>query len=185
MKKTIATIITSALILTGAASADQEITENPLQVADHHMEKASSPGTVVNVAANAGQFNTLIKAVQTAGLQSALKGEGPFTILAPTDDAFAALPPATLQALLDNPEELAKILKHHVISGKAPASKVVSATELTTLNNSDVKVKAMDGKVMLGEAKVLKTDIMADNGVIHVIDKVLIPADFDLASLED
>lgn len=184
MKKTIATLITTSLILSGAAMADQEISETDLRVADHHMEKASSPGTVVNVAANAGQFNTLVKAVQAAGLQQTLKGDGPFTILAPTDKAFAALPQSTLQALLDNPEQLAKILKHHVIAGKAAASTVVSSNEITTLNKSDIAVKSMDGKVMLGEARVLKTDIMADNGVIHVIDKVLIPEDFDMASLE-
>lgn len=184
MKKTIATIITATLMLSGAAVADQEMSETAPRVADHHMQKAQSPGTVVNVAANAGQFDTLVKAVQAAGLQSTLKGEGPFTILAPTDAAFAALPQSTLQALLDNPDQLAKILKHHVISGKAPASQVASSDDLTSLNQTEIAVQKMDGKVMLGEARVVKTDIMADNGVIHVIDKVLIPEDFDMASLE-
>jgi uncharacterized surface protein with fasciclin (FAS1) repeats len=148
------------------------------------MQKAQSPGTVVNVAANAGQFDTLVKAIQVAGLQSTLKGDGPFTILAPTDKAFAALPQATLQALLDNPDKLAMILKHHVVAGKTPASSVVSVNEITSLNGSDIDVKANGSTVMLGKAKVLKTDIMADNGVIHVIDTVLIPDDFDMASLQ-
>lgn len=185
MKKQIATIGMLALITCGAQAEpfSPQLAE-PALVADHHME-AKNPGTVVNVAANAGNFDTLVTAIQAAKLQSTLKGDGPFTILAPTDEAFAALPKSTLNALLANPDKLATILKYHVISGKAPASKVVTMSNLNSLQGSDIEVKTMDGKVMLNDARVLKTDVMAGNGVIHAIDKVLIPADFDLASLEE
>ncbi|MCA9776288.1 MAG: fasciclin domain-containing protein [Candidatus Eremiobacteraeota bacterium] len=185
MKKQIATLGILGLIACGAQAEPLTMQgEGPVLVADHHME-AANPGTVVNVAANAGDFNTLVAAIQAANLQEALKGDGPFTILAPTDEAFAALPKSTLDALLANPDKLATILKYHVVSGNAPASQVVTMTSLDSLQGSTIEVKAEDGKVMLNDAKVLKTDVMADNGVIHVIDKVLIPADFDLATLEN
>ena len=185
MKKQIATLGILGLLACGAqAEPLTSQTDGPVLVADHHME-ATSPGTVVNVAANAGNFKTLVAAIQAANLQEALKGDGPFTILAPTDEAFAALPKSTLDALLANPDKLATILKYHVISGKAPASAVVTMTSLDSLQGSSIEVKAQDGKVMVNDARVVKTDVMADNGVIHVIDKVLIPADFDLASLEN
>ena len=185
MKKQIATLGILGLLACGAqAEPLTQQNTSPVLVADHHME-AAGPGTIVNVAANAGSFDTLVAAIQAANLQEALKGDGPFTVLAPTDEAFAALPKATLDALLANPDKLAIILKYRVISGKATASQVVTMTSLDSLQGSTIEVKAQDGKVMVNDAKVLKTDVMADNGVIHVIDKVLIPADFDLATLEN
>ena len=136
-------------------------------------------GTVVDVAAKNGSFNTLVAAIKAAGLVETLSGKGPFTILAPTDEAFAKLPAGTLEMLLkpENKKQLVDILTYHVVPGVAAYSDaVVKMTEVPTVLGSPVAVKVVDGKVMLNGAKVVAVDVEASNGVIHVIDTVLLPA---------
>ena len=137
---------------------------------------ASEEKTIVGVAASAGQFNTLVAAVKAAGLVDTLNGKGPFTVFAPTDEAFAKLPAGTVEDLLKpaNKEKLTAILTYHVLSGKIMAADVKTSTA-KTVNGKDVAIEVTDGKVTIGAANVMKTDILASNGVIHVIDTVLIP----------
>jgi transforming growth factor-beta-induced protein len=129
------------------------------------------PGT----AAAAGVFNTLLAAVEAAGLLETLQSAGPFTVLAPTDEAFAALPEGTVEALLEDPETLAEILLYHVIIGDVRAAQVVTLTEATMANGGTVSIAVENGGVRVNDANVVATDIEATNGVIHVIDAVLIP----------
>ena len=136
-------------------------------------------GTVVDVAVKNGSFNTLVAAIKAAGLVETLSGKGPFTILAPTDEAFAKLPPGTLEMLLkpENKQQLVDILSYHVVPGVAAYSDAVAKmTEVPTVLGSPVAVKVVDGKVMLNGATVVAADVEASNGVIHVIDAVLLPA---------
>ena len=130
---------------------------------------------IVDTAIKAGTFKTLVTAVQKAGLEEALRGEGPFTVLAPTDEAFAAVPEKTLNFLLDNPEELKKVLLYHVIPGAVKAETVVGLTSAETLSGQSLSIKAGHGKVKINGAKVIATDIKASNGIVHVINSVLIP----------
>ncbi|HEX6047106.1 MAG TPA: fasciclin domain-containing protein [Pyrinomonadaceae bacterium] len=136
------------------------------------------PGDIVDTAVDAGQFKTLAAALQAAGLIDTLKGEGPFTVFAPTDEAFAKLPAGTVESLLkpENKEKLKSILLYHVVSGNVPASKVLklNGRSVKTLQGGSVDVRTKDG-VRVGNANVVKTDVTASNGVIHVIDTVLIP----------
>ncbi len=134
-------------------------------------------GTIPEVATEAGQFGTLLAAAQAAGLVDALSGDGPLTVFAPTDDAFAKLPEGTVASLLrpENRDQLAEILKYHVVSGRVYSEAVVGIDEATTLLGSDVHITVEDGKVMINNAQVIATDIDASNGVIHVIDTVLLP----------
>ena len=132
---------------------------------------------IVDTAKSAGSFNTLVKAVAAAGLVDTLKGEGPFTVFAPTDAAFAKLPAGTLQDLLkpENKSKLQSILTYHVVPGKVMAADVVGLKNAKTVNGADLQVKAGPNGVMVGNANVVKTDITTSNGVIHVIDSVLLP----------
>ena len=134
---------------------------------------------IVQTAKAAGQFNTLLAAVDAAGLTGVLsgQGQGPLTVFAPTDAAFAKLGDATIQALLANPEKLAAILKYHVVAGEVLAADVVNLSSAPTLNGQSVTISAAGGGVKVNDANVVATDIKARNGVIHVIDTVLIPAD--------
>lgn len=130
---------------------------------------------IVDTAVNAGSFNTLVAAVKAAGLVDTLKAEGPFTVFAPTDEAFAKLPEGTVDSLLKDIPKLKKILTYHVVSGKVLAADVVKLKSATTVEGSDVKIDASNG-VKINDATVATPDVAADNGVIHVIDTVLIPA---------
>jgi uncharacterized surface protein with fasciclin (FAS1) repeats len=130
---------------------------------------------IVDTAVAAGSFKTLVKAVQAAGLESVLRGEGPFTVFAPTDAAFAKLPAGTVESLLKDKEKLASILTYHVVSGEVLAKDVVKLTSAKTVNGQSAKVSVRDGKVMIDNAQVVTTDIRTKNGVIHVIDTVIIP----------
>lgn len=130
---------------------------------------------IVEVAISAGSFNTLVAAVQAAGLAETLSGPGPFTVFAPTDDAFAKLPDGTVEGLLEDKEQLSKILTYHVVPGKVMAADVQSLDKATTVEGNDLKIDASSG-VKVNDATVTQTDIEADNGVIHVIDTVLIPS---------
>lgn len=135
----------------------------------------TSAGTIVDVASQDSSLTTLTKALKAAGLVDVLSGEGPFTVFAPTDEAFAALPKGKLDELLlpANREKLAKILRYHVIQGENPSSSL-KAGEVATVEGSSVKISVANG-VQVNDAKVVKADIKASNGVIHVIDKVLMP----------
>lgn len=133
---------------------------------------------IVDIAASAGSFNTLVAAVKAAGLVDTLKGEGPFTVFAPTDEAFAKLPAGTVDELLkpENRGKLTAILTYHVVPGRVTANQVVTLTEAKTVQGQSVKIAVRNGNVMVDGAKVIKTDIMGSNGVIHVIDSVILPA---------
>ena len=135
----------------------------------------TSKQTIVSIAKENGNFKTLLTALDATKLTDTLNGEGTFTVFAPTDEAFAALPKGTLDALLKDPSKLKKILLYHVVSGKLTAKDVVSMKEITTLEGQKVPVKVTGQEVYVGNAKITKTDINASNGVIHVINAVLIP----------
>ena len=136
-----------------------------------------APQTIVDIAVADGRFTTLVAAVQAAGLVDTLAGEGPFTVFAPTDDAFAKLPAGTLEELLkpENKQTLTDILLYHVVAGKVMAADVVNLSEAETALGEKVTIKVEDGKVFVNDAQVIITDIEASNGVIHVIDTVILP----------
>jgi len=141
--------------------------------ADHHGMKKD----IVDTAVEAGQFETLVAAVQAADLVETLKGEGPYTVFAPTDEAFAALPEGTVESLLEeeNRDQLQAILTYHVVSGKIMAEDAMAADSATTVQGQDLTITTMDGSVMIDDATVIQADIETSNGVIHVIDSVLMP----------
>ena len=137
----------------------------------------AGPGDIVDVAAGAGSFNTLVAAVKAAGLVDALKGDGPLTVFAPTDEAFAALPEGTLDSLLkpENQDQLKAILLYHVVSGKVMSSDLSGTINAETLEGNTVEIVAGDSGVTVNGANVVKADVAASNGVIHVIDAVILP----------
>lgn len=139
--------------------------------------KSAGKQDIVDTAVAAGQFNTLATALKAAGLVDTLKGKGPFTVFAPTDAAFAKLPAGTVEDLLkpENKQKLVAILTYHVVPGNVQASQVVKLKEAKTVEGKDVKIKVDGSSVMVDNAKVVKTDIECSNGVIHVIDSVLLP----------
>ncbi|MEH0690920.1 fasciclin domain-containing protein [Vibrio cholerae] len=163
IRKTLMTFVIamSSLLMMSAANANH-----------HGMKK-----DIVDVAVENGSFTTLVAAVQAAGLVETLKGDGPFTVLAPTDDAFAKLPEGTVEMLLkpENKDKLVSILTYHVIPAKAMAADVVKMDKATTVQGQDVMIKVMGDKVMVNNANVIMTDVKASNGVIHVIDTVIMP----------
>ena len=132
---------------------------------------------IVDTAVGAGSFTTLVAAVQAAGLEETLRGDGPFTVFAPTDEAFAALPEGTVENLLkpENKDQLVAILTYHVVPGKVTSADVVKVTEAKSVNGKGIPIAVNDGKVKVDNATVVTPDVMASNGVIHVIDAVIIP----------
>jgi uncharacterized surface protein with fasciclin (FAS1) repeats len=132
---------------------------------------------IVDTAVGAGEFTTLAAALEAAGLVSTLKGEGPFTVVAPTDAAFAKLPAGTVENLLkpENKQQLVDILTYHVVPGKVTAAEVVGLDEAKTVNGKMIDVQAEGGSVKVNDANVTAADVAASNGVIHVIDKVILP----------
>jgi uncharacterized surface protein with fasciclin (FAS1) repeats len=140
-----------------------------------HSSAKMAEKTIVETAVAAGSFNTLVTAVKAAGLVETLSGDGPFTVFAPTDDAFAKLPEGTVEALLKDKEKLTAILTYHVVAGNVMAKDVVNLTSAKTVNGQSLTIKVEDGTVMVDGAKVVKTDIVCSNGVIHVIDAVVLP----------
>ena len=130
---------------------------------------------IVDTAVAAGDFNTLVTAMKAAGLVETLKGEGPFTVFAPTDAAFAKVPTGTLNALLADKAALANVLTYHVVAGNVMAADVVKLTSAVTVQGQAVSIEVKDGKVYVDGAQVVATDIKASNGVIHVIDAVILP----------
>ena len=132
---------------------------------------------IVDTAVSAGSFKTLTTALEAAGLVETLKGKGPFTVFAPTDEAFAKLPEGTLKSLLmpANKQKLKAILTYHVVAGNVKAADVIKLSSAKTLNGQSVTIKVVGGKVLINGATVVKTDFAATNGTIHVIDTVLMP----------
>ena len=132
---------------------------------------------IVDTAIKAGSFNTLVAAVQAAELVETLKSKGPFTVFAPTDEAFSQLDKATLESLLkpENKDQLVAILTYHVVAGKVMSTDITDNMQPSTVNGSTINIKLSNGKVMINDATVITADVDTDNGVIHVIDKVLIP----------
>jgi uncharacterized surface protein with fasciclin (FAS1) repeats len=136
-----------------------------------------APGDLVQVATEAGSFSTLLKAVEAAGLVDVLRGEGPFTVFAPTDEAFAKLPAGTLEALLADREQLVAVLTYHVVPGRVLSADVVGSGggEPVSVQGDALRVTVRDGTVWVDGARVIAADVMASNGVIHVIDSVVLP----------
>jgi uncharacterized surface protein with fasciclin (FAS1) repeats len=164
--KTIAKILAVAALLILPSALP------PARAADD----AAAPGDIVAVASSAGSFKTLVAAVKAAGLVETLQGKGPFTVFAPTDEAFAKLPAGTVEDLLkpENKEKLTAILTYHVVPGKVMAADVKTMM-VKTVNGKELSIKVDEGKVNVNNATVIKTDIAASNGVVHVIDTVLMP----------
>lgn len=162
---TVATVI-AAPVFAGTCSADKATAS----------AECTSTKSIVAVAGEAEQFKTLVAAVKAAGLVDTLSGTGPFTVFAPTDEAFAKLPQGTVENLLkpENRDQLVAILKYHVVPGKVMAADVKPG-QVKTVNGQRAEIKLADGKVMVDNARVIKTDIAANNGVIHVIDTVILP----------
>ncbi len=153
------------------------LTTSLVSLADDKNGSMSGNMDIVDTAVAAGQFTTLAAALDAADLIPTLKGDGPFTVFAPTDEAFAALPAGTVESLLlpENRDQLVAILTYHVVPGKVMAKDVVNLSEATTVNGSDISIKVMDGKVRINDATVVAADVATSNGVIHVIDTVIIP----------
>jgi uncharacterized surface protein with fasciclin (FAS1) repeats len=137
--------------------------------------QGSDMKNIVETAVAADQFSTLVTAVKAAELVETLSGPGPFTVFAPTNDAFAKLPEGTVESLLKDKDKLTAILTYHVVPGKVMASDVINISSAKTVNGQSITITVQDGEVMLNNAKVIKTDIECSNGVIHVIDTVILP----------
>lgn len=165
------TMFSFALALAVAASAQVAL------AAECPLSQAKQQKDIVDTAVAAGQFKTLAAALTSADLIKTLKGKGPFTVFAPTDKAFAKLPKGTVEDLLkpENREKLIAILTYHVVPGRVMAADVVKLSKAKTLQGSEAKIRVIDGKVYVDEALVTATDIKAGNGVIHVIDSVILP----------
>ena len=170
-----AVAVAIALTLSACGSDSEETMEETTEV--------TAPGTIVDVAVGAGSFSTLVAAVTAADLVETLSSEGPFTVFAPTNEAFAALPAGVLDALLlpENKATLVKILTYHVVSGAVYASDVADG-EVATVEGQSITLSTKDG-VSVNNAKVVIADVMADNGVIHAIDAVILPKDVKVSSL--
>ena len=182
MKKKIAAMAVATVFALSACGADNSTADTTVPAPDTS-EMTQEPGTIVEVAQGNADFSTLVAAVTAAGLAEALSGEGPLTVFAPTNDAFAALPEGLLEKLLlpENKEILTKILTYHVVGAKVMAADV-AAGDVTTLEGSTFAVTT-EGGVKVNAANVTATDIPASNGVIHVIDAVIVPPSVDLSAL--
>jgi transforming growth factor-beta-induced protein len=167
------------IALTGAAMGGF----GSLRVMAQSADAQPQADSIVQVAQSAGQFGTLLAAAKAAGLADALAGPGPFTVFAPTDAAFAALGQKTIDELLQpqNRDKLAGILKYHVVSGRVPASEALRLSAAQTLNGQRLRLSVDNGQLKIDDARVIKTDVNASNGVIHVIDRVMLPVERDIA----
>lgn len=166
-------------VASGCGSDDKAQAQAQTQVQTVAFNAAAADNTIVDVAAGAGQFNTLLAAAKAAGLAETLASSGPFTVFAPTDAAFAKLPAGTVQSLLrpENKGKLAAILAYHVVPGNLPASSVVNANSFTTVNGQRVDIRMTESGATIDGASIVATDVKASNGVVHVIDRVILPAD--------
>jgi uncharacterized surface protein with fasciclin (FAS1) repeats len=165
--------VAAAALAVGLASPTLTAAQND----GHASATAAQSKDIVAVAIENGSFTTLVSALKTAGLVETLQGKGPFTVFAPTDAAFAKLPPGALDALLADKAQLTKVLTYHVVPGSYPAAKLLQdgAGTLGTVNGQPLTVSIRDGKVYVDDAQVVMTDVMASNGIIHVIDAVILP----------
>ena len=169
-------IITKATQIVAATLIVFGFSASITAVADHHGMKPKTVN-IVDTAVAAGDFTTLAAALDAAGLVSTLQGDGPFTVFAPTDAAFSKLPAGTIENLLkpENRDQLIAILTYHVVPGKVMASDVVNLSQATTVNGADVAIEVVGSSVRINDATVVATDVAASNGVIHVIDTVILP----------
>lgn len=178
MKLRMTALIALSALVVAACSADEEpttTTSTPTETETETTEAPMTENTIVDVAVDAG-FSTLVTAVQAAGLVETLQSDGPFTVFAPTDDAFAALPEGVLDGLLADTEALSAVLTYHVVSGEVLAADVVGLNSATSVQGEDIAITVDDGGVVLnGLSNVVTTDVEASNGVIHVIDTVILP----------
>ena len=176
-KKSVTTLsILLLVVLAVSACAPAETPEpTPMPTEEPMAEPTPEPKSIVDIAVSDGKFETLVAALQAAGLVDTLAGDGPFTVFAPTDDAFAKLPEGTVEALLEDIPALTDILLYHVVEGSVMAEDVVMLDEAQTLLGENVSIRVEGDMVYINDAQVIITDIMADNGVIHVIDTVLLP----------
>jgi transforming growth factor-beta-induced protein len=178
-------VIDSVILPPSSASAAAEEPAAEAMAAEAAAAEEAPAADIVDTAVAAGDFDTLVAAVQAAGLVDALKGEGPFTVFAPTDEAFAKLPAGTVDALLADPTgDLTQILLYHVVPGKVMAADVTDGLEAATLQGKPVSFSVEDGMVYINDAQVVATDIETSNGVIHVIDSVILPPADDAAAVE-
>lgn len=175
----IATAFAFALIATPAFAGDCGSSSKKAysDVSHAKAEAKQAKMDIVETAISAESFTTLVAAVKAAGLVETLKGDGPFTVFAPTDEAFAALGEETISGLLKDKEKLTAILTYHVAPMKLKAEQVVAATGIETVNGQKASISNVDGRPMIDGANIIKTDIMASNGVIHVIDRVILPSE--------
>ena len=182
MKKTIIAIAAASVLLLSACGSDGSTSDTTVAATDE-TEMTTEVGTIVEVAQGNPDFSTLVAAITAAGLGDALSGAGPFTVFAPTNAAFEALPAGLLEKLLlpENKEVLTKILTYHVVPAKVMAADV-AAGDVTTLEGSAFAITT-EGGVKVNASNVTATDVAASNGVIHVIDAVLVPASVDVSSL--
>ena len=172
-------VVNGSVFVDGAqvTTPDVEATNGVIHVIDSVLipKEATAPKTIVQTAVAAGSFKTLASLLKKAGLVRTLQGKGPFTVFAPTDAAFAKLPKATLAALAKNKAKLRSVLLYHVVKGNVSAAKVVTLRSAKTLNGKAVSIRVNGGNVLVGGARVTTADVKASNGVIHVVNKVLIP----------
>jgi len=176
MRALVLTSLLLTLALGGCGSSSTESSTGSSETASTGSEATSSD--IVDTAIAAGSFSTLVAAVQAAGLEETLRGPGPFTVFAPTDAAFAALPAGTVDTLLlpENRDQLRSILTYHVVSGRVMASEAAAMSAAPTVQGSSAPIVAVEGGLTIGGARIVTTDIACSNGVIHVIDAVMMPA---------
>jgi uncharacterized surface protein with fasciclin (FAS1) repeats len=176
MKRTILLSLAAVAVVVAACSTTAATPSPVRPTTAPTAAPSAAAGDIVQVASAAGSFNTLLEAATAAGLVDTLKGPGPYTVFAPTDAAFAALPAGTLEGLLKDPAKLKGVLLYHVVPGAVTADQVVKLTSATTAEDQPIKITVKDGTVYLNDTvKVVTTDVPAANGVIHVIDAVLLP----------
>lgn len=173
-------LVTTSLLLTlalGGCGSSNESTTAPAAETSSSSGSEAARSDIVDTAVAAGSFTTLVAAVQAAGLEETLRGAGPFTVFAPTDAAFAALPAGTVDSLLlpENREQLRSILTYHVVSGRVMASEAAAMSAAPTVQGSSAPIVAVEGGLTIGGARIVTTDIACSNGVIHVIDAVMMP----------
>jgi uncharacterized surface protein with fasciclin (FAS1) repeats len=178
LHRTVGLFVTSMVILFGIPAYADSCSRSEAATNAQLTAQATTDSTIVDVAASNPSFTTLVQAVQAAGLVETLSGDGPFTVFAPTNEAFAALPPGTLENLLkpENRETLVKILTYHVVAGAVESGDIVPG-EVATVEGNPVTLAITDGRVTVNNATVVAADIAASNGVIHVIDSVILPPD--------
>ncbi|MEM8505968.1 MAG: fasciclin domain-containing protein [Cyanobacteria bacterium P01_D01_bin.1] len=182
-------VAAALMVLPVVVACETQVSETtePVETTEAPTDAAETPtedGTIVDVAASNGSFNTLVAAIESAGLAETLSGEGPYTVFAPTDEAFEALPEGVLDALLlpENQETLSQVLTYHVVPAEVPSSDIAPGM-VETVGGESVDV-AVDGEtVTVNEATVVMPDVMASNGVIHVVDSVLVPPTVDVSML--